>query len=243
MCASAGTSFSWNVQPGPYGGYRVSTSWGNYMVVVDGNRAWVGTEEEFENARIKDILRRHGDREISIDGQSKNEHTIVSKALPTVRLGNAELAGINTTILFGVPADKKSHRPAKAEGYEYVSTLWVQGNRRQQASVKIYDEESKKSFQPFHCEYIAEMTMHSCEFAVPRTSLTHKSMLIFTSRQAAPSVVPMSSIAFQHHRILIDKYKHSGSDGIVISDDDASDLRELHKLDSTVPASFTNVSN
>jgi hypothetical protein len=99
--AHAATSFSWSVEPGPHGGYRVSTSTGNYMVVFNGNRVWVGTEDEFDHERVKSIMARDGLREFKIDGRGPNETSFVSRGLPSVNVGSYSLADINTYIDFG----------------------------------------------------------------------------------------------------------------------------------------------
>ncbi|MDR3483199.1 MAG: hypothetical protein P4L91_21085 [Burkholderiaceae bacterium] len=122
----ADNGFSWDVRPGPNGTIRVSTSAGTYIVDIDGNSGWVGTEQEYEARRIGGVLRSDGFHEMKIKGQSPNIHQVVSNNLPSTAVGSTNVGDINTTIYFGTTPDKKLHRPPKQADSEYVGSVWTQ---------------------------------------------------------------------------------------------------------------------
>jgi hypothetical protein len=231
--AHAATSFSWSVEPGPHGGYRVSTSAGNYIVVINGNSVWVGTEGEFDHERVKTISAREGFSEFKIAGTPRNEMSFVSSGLPSVSVGNYRLAAIDTGIIFGAKPNAAAHHPKKPSDTEYVSIDWVQ-NKVIETSAIVYDVERKVSYRANYCGTSGD-TNH-CEFVIPASSLTHPSSVFFASPAASPGVLPMKSIAYESYKSLVDNNKTIGS--AHTSDEDLDVLRRLHALDSSIPTSI-----
>ena len=225
--------YSWDVQPGPNGSMKVNTSEGTYIVVLDGNHAWVGTEKEYEARRIAGVLKAEGYREMKIDGQNPNTHEIVSSEMSSASVGQTNLGNIYTEIYFDATADRKMHRPPKPAGSEYVGAAWVQSDKRD-VQAKIIDRESNITFSPYYCQNVAGMAMRTCEFIVPAESLRHQSALLFAAAKSNPSVIPGSSLAKEQEKILLAKYKPDMGKRFGLDEDDANTLKRLHELDDSI---------
>lgn len=232
----AAGAYSWDVQPGPDGTMRVVTSNGTFIVDIEGNHGWVGTEEEYERRRIAGNLKGLGYHELAIKGQSENEHQIVSDSLPQISVGASRLADISTMIYFDATADTKLHRPSKSADSEYVGAVWVQSDRVE-TQAKIIDRESRKTYSPYYCHDVAG-NMRTCEFLIPRESLSHQSALLFAGPRGLPVVIPRSSLAREHDKVLLTKYKPSVGSRFALEDDDAITLKSLHELDGSIATSL-----
>ncbi len=230
--AAAGGS-SWDVQPGPNGSMRVNTSEGTYIVVIDGNHGWVGTEKEYERQRIAGVLKAQGYREMKIAGQDENTHQVVSIKLPSASVGSSNLADISTSIYFDANADKKLRRPPKPAESEYVGALWVQSDKAD-IQAKIVDQENHATYSPHYCHGIAGTNMRTCEFIVPRESLTHQSALLFVAAKGRPAVILRASLAQEHDKVLLEKYKVTMGSRFGLDDEDANTLKRLNELDSSI---------
>lgn len=231
--AWAANGFSWDVQPGPNGSLRVSTSGNTYIVVIDGNHGWVGTEQEYERQRIAGVLKAEGFRELKIKGQDGNTHQMVSGSLPFAAVGSTNLGDISTMIYFDARPDKQLRRPPKPAASEYVGAVWVQSDRTE-TQAKIIDRESGKTFSPHYCHGISGANMRTCEFIVPRDALSHQSALLFAGPKGQPAVIPRASLAQEHNKVLLEKYKPFMGSRFALEDEDAAALRSLHELDSSV---------
>jgi hypothetical protein len=224
------TSFSWNVEPGPYGGYRVSTSTGDYMVVVSGNSVWVGTEDEFDHERVKQLSARDGFTEFKVAGSDPHATDFVSSGLPSVRVGNYRLAGISTDILFGEKPNKRLHRPTKPTDAEYVQMVWVQSLSTATSAI-VYDKTMHVSYSAVDCG--TGDAFHYCEFVIPTAALTHNATVFFASAGAAPGALPIESIVKATYQSINDRNKPIGA---TPSAEDLAELRRLHEYDSSLPA-------
>jgi len=230
--AFGATSFSWNVEPGPYGGYRVSTSTGVYMVIVSGNSVWIGTEDEFDHARVKQLEAREGFTEFKIAGDDPHAMSFVSSGLPSVRVGNNRLASISTDILFGEKPDASLHRPIKPKDAEYVSMVWVQSMPTATSAI-LYDKTTHLSHAAVDCGSGDEF--HYCEFVIPTAALTHSATVVFASAGTTPGALPINSIVNATYQSINDRNKPIGGKHFVPSAEDLAELRHLHEYDSSLP--------
>lgn len=237
-CLSSGSAFAGvtiNFEPGPHGGERVITPWGDYIVLQEGNSVWVGTETEYDHARVVAIAAKHGDREIV----TEQGRTFVSTGLPSVEVGNTDLASIATDILFDTRPSKKPYRPRKSTDSEYVSMAWVQ-SKNSDTRLNILDLESRRSYSPYQCGADRESGFHWCETIVPRSAITHKAAVIFVQKGVKPGYLPATSIAQLHYASIVDHVKSLRDSGIPIASDDPDDdtllsLKHLHQLDASIP--------
>jgi hypothetical protein len=234
--SNAQASYSWDVQPGPDGTMRVQTSNGTFIVDIEGNHGWIGTEDEYEHRRITGALKNQGYHELHVQGQGDNEYQVVSDSKPQVSLGQTKLADIYTEIYFDAKPDKSLHRPAKPVDSEYVGAVWVQTDKSE-TQVKIVDEENRTSYSPHYCHNVPG-NMRTCEFIVPRESLAHQSALLFASARNHPVVVPRTSLAQEHDKIILDKYKPVLQSRHALDDEDAATLKNLHELDGNIALSL-----
>ena len=232
VSANATSAVSIEVLPGPDGTYKIQTSWGDYIVAQDGNRTWVGTEDEYQRERATAIFRNNGYMEFHISGADPHVVTFVSGAPPQTFVGNNHLANIYTDILFGEKPDKKLQRKPKPEGSEYVSVEWIQ-SAKGAVAVSFVDADTKNSFRSAHC--VITSIDHYCELTVPRESLTHKGWIIFTLQGRKPGVVAIKSIVAEAYKGLTEKYTPINGRRSAISEADAGMLKQFHLLDSELP--------
>jgi hypothetical protein len=222
------------IVPGPLDGCKIITPWGDYVAVQHGSTIWVGTEQQYENARVRSILEQDGMREVKLEGISgPNTHAIVSRKLPTAAVGKVQLYDISGSILFGMGPDKKLHRPAKPVGFEFVSVSWVQSEKAS-ITTRIYDLDAKKSYSPYTIEL--HNGIHLSEFSMPRSALTHKVGLVFTFKKSKPGYIQFDSIAQQHYKNIKDSVEDNLRHKIPIYDNLVTDLGMLHQLDPSIPA-------
>jgi len=222
------------IVPGPLDGCKIITPWGDYVAVQHGSTIWVGTEQEYENARVRSILEQDGMREVKLEGTSgPNTHAIVSRNLPSAAVGKVQLYDISSYIIFGAGPDKKLHRPSKPAGSEFVSVSWVQSEK---AFVipRFYDLDAKTSYAPYTNEL--HKGLHVSEFSMPKPALTHKIALIFTLKKTKPGYVQFDSIAQQHYRNIKASVEESIKLKVPVYDTQVVDLGPLHRMDQTIPA-------
>gem|GEM_PF-5520719 len=236
---SVWASYTWDVQPGPDGTMRVTTSNGVFIVDIEGSQGWVGTEDEYEQRRIAGVLKSHGMHEIKIKGQSPNVHEIAMDWMPSVTVGTTDIVNIYTEIYFDAKADNKLHRPRKPANSEYVGVVWTQSDGVQ-TQAKIVDEEIHQSYSPHYCHDIPG-NLRTCEFIIPWESLPHQSALLFARANSQPVVVPRLSLTQEHDEIILEKYKPDRAQRQALDDEDAATLRSLHALDSSIATSLPPV--
>ncbi|WP_155950930.1 hypothetical protein [Rhodanobacter sp. OR87] len=217
-----------HIEPGPYGGDRVITPWGDYIVVThDDGSIWVGTEDEYDRGRVTALAAKDGMKPVEING----ERVFVSAGLPTLKLGSIEATNINVAVLFGVGAnDFGAHRPAKPQGDEYVSISWTQ-SRHSGVSVLFADTSSRKIFSAYRCGFDAPTGTGYCEFLMPQTALPHRFVTLFLLSGAKPAALPPEALTAMYYKALVDKART----GTPIDGDNLKDLHRLHELDPGVP--------
>ena len=111
--------------PGPYGGTKMITPWGDYVAVEFGNSLWIGTEGEWVNLKSKAILEQNGMKEGAVQGQSKNDHYYFLKDAVSVQVSGVRLQQLTTGVMFGATSMPGMPRPKKPSDAEYVSMFWT----------------------------------------------------------------------------------------------------------------------
>lgn len=239
--AFAGTTIHFS--QGAYGETKISTPWGDYVSIQQGSTIWVGTAEEFEHNRVKGIMAADGAREFKVEG---GKPIFVDRGASAF-VGNTEVTGIGVYILFGMPPDKKLHRPRKPKGTEYVSISWLQSTKTNIKEV-ILDRETQKTYLPYSCEALTDGTCygdgpehacknnfpeHVCETIMPRGALNHKVSIAFIGNKQKPGIVPVDSIALSQYASYMDGRKNMGAIGP--SNEELEDQRSLHSVDDKIP--------
>lgn len=232
----AGTTI--HVLPGPLDGNRVLTPWGEYVVIQRGSTIWVGTAKEYEAARANSLFEQIGAKAFTPEGDFKEGNFFIDRGALKTNIGNVQIDGISTSILFGVKADKTLHRNPKRADQEYVNLVWLQS---QKASIgaTMYASDQKTSYSSYTCG-IQEM-FHYCEFAVPRAVLGQKVSFLFTVTGKPPSVVILDSLAKAEFDTLEKKLKRNPFGVMPASEDDQFTLAQLHAIDPSLPDAIPGV--
>lgn len=226
-----------NVVPGPHGGYRVQTSWGDYIVVLDGNSAWVGTEDEYEHNRVSGMMAHSGYREavVAIDGRTGK--AFVDRDAPRIAVGDIEVSAIDLEILFGSTPNPKLHRPRKDAGEEYVGIAWAQSRAHPMLEMRWLDQKTNRQLRPYRCS--ESSPFFQCDFVVKRAALLNSGVFIFMAARQTPAAWAVGSIADAQleglQRKVVDLAKHD----IAASADDVETLKQLHALDPRFPGVFS----
>lgn len=220
------------IEPGPDFGVKVITPWGNFVGVPEGDAIWVGTEANYLKQRAIGISRENGFRVIRPQNEPSNTTEFVSAGLPSTVVGNDDIGGISTTILFGAPPDRRLRRTPIPTSDERVSIVWTPSQPRP-VQARIYDNASKMTFAPYTCG-MTEGFAH-CEWAIPRKALTDRVVIVFTRRGDPPGMVRGASIAKLQYAALVDKYKPIGGLSMPLDRDDRSAVAHLNALDRTIP--------
>lgn len=223
--ADAAILFDFNITDAPYGGYHLSTTWGDYFIVSNGNQVWVGTESEYNHEHVVDISRANGFREFT-------PNSFVSTGLVSATVGKVQIASIWSEILFDAQSDKKMHRPPKQANTKYISVVWLQ-KETALIQAQIFDKDKMQVIPPYRC--FTNSTFHICEFIVPTADLADNGAFLFASKGVKPAFVPIKSLAINDYEMLVDKYKPIDGSRFAISDEDRATLNRLHLIDNQIP--------
>ncbi|MDB5777577.1 MAG: hypothetical protein JWP38_3710 [Herbaspirillum sp.] len=230
VCTSATPATIVRFSQGADGETNISTPWGDYTAVQQGDSVWVGTPAEFEHNRVAGIMRDHGSKEFNISGKGKRNN-FIDATLPVTSVGNTAIASISISVLFGEKPNKRLGRAAKPAGTEYVSVLWLQDSATK-ISAALYDADAAVSYAPYKC--IVESDLHVCEFQLPTQALSHKASIGFLARNQKPGLMSVESISMAQYTEYLGKRK--SSPGEASSHEDRDALRQLHAVDDRVPA-------
>jgi len=214
--------------PGPYGGTKVITPWGDFIATKIGDSIWVGTEREWNDVKADSVAQENGMRRAKIAGAGRNEITYISSEGRNVSLGNGKLLAVTTSIEFGARPDRKTGRPPKPAGSEYVEIVWHQSEVNSVRAAILVDNQT---VQPTSCS--RWNAFFYCSFIADRDLLTKPADIFFYTRNQRPSAIHVESIAEEAHEGLLIKYRHS--QGEPISEDDSASLQSLHELDAAIP--------
>ena len=222
------------IVPGPIDGCKIITPWGDYIAVQHGSSIWVGTEAEYERARMSSILGNMGMKEVKLEGVSgPNVHAIVSTKQPSMSVGDVQLYQIDSQILFGIGPSKKLHRPPKTADAEYISVTWLQ-SKKASITPRLYDLEGEKTYKPYITEVIKGM--HNSEFLIPKPALTHKMGLIFAHNKSKPGYLQLASLSQNHYKSIMISVEESQRLKSPVYKTQVADLAALHELDPSIPS-------
>src|SRR5260363_323039 len=72
-----------HIVPGPYGGSKIITPWGDYVAVPFGNTIWVGTVEEWMDIKADSVMRENGAKRVTLPGDKRmSVATLIAKQNP-----------------------------------------------------------------------------------------------------------------------------------------------------------------
>lgn len=218
--------------PGPFGGTKMITPWGDFVAIPEGNSVWVGTVEQYMHNKADSIMERDGYKHVKIEGEASNIRRYINTKIPTTEVGKTTLHEISTSIVFDVEPDKKLGRPPKPKTSEYVALLWTPSNK-QKIVPKIVSIGGKSAYSPNICKNVDGLEW--CEFTVKRDDLISPMSYVFFAKGYAPGVVQVESIAKQHYSDSVAEHKSLRMEKV--SDEEKSDLLRLHELDASIPVS------
>jgi hypothetical protein len=214
------------VGPGPGGNARVSTPWGDYIAMSQGGAILVIPESQYSASLIQGHARQNGMEEVNLVGGK----SFISKSDVRVDVGPTRLRQVESSIVIGVPADKKIGRPPKPKTSEYVSVVWnQQGNGQVGATLAV----DGQTIRPNNCG--SDSGFFHCEFTVPREQLTKPTQVVFTQRGETPGLWGVPSLARAHYDGLVAKYRMLK---IPLAGEDKTDLAAVHAIDPSVPVSI-----
>lgn len=230
-CFSAYSATTITASPGPYGGTRVATPWGQFLVVQQGSSIWIGTEAEYVHLHATNVMRQDGLVEFKMSGAPESAHYFVSKDKPSTSVGSKALADIDVIVAFDLEADKKMGRPKKPDSAEYVAIVWLQSGAGN-TSASIYDSRLSKTYRPFTC-WVADGNLHQCQFIVSKDSLANAATVFFTVDGTKPGAIALKSVAqTAYSGILIGMRQMQEK---TPREADRQTILKLHALDPAVP--------
>lgn len=217
--------------PGPYGGSKIITPWGDFIAIPSGNSIWIGTVEEYMNNKADAVAAESGFKRARIQGEAKNERNYVLAKALTTSVGKTDLYQITTEVLFGVGPSKKEKRPPKSRDSEYVSVVWTPSNSAA-VGARIVSADGQKAYAPNDCGKAEGFSY--CEFTVPRQDLASPMMYVFTMKRQRPAAVGVESVAKQHYKDMKLKYS-TALRGVEPGPEALGELQHLHEIDESIP--------
>ena len=234
MAAEAASADVIHFTPGPYGGSKIITPWGDFIAIPSGNSIWIGTVEEYMDNKADAVASESGFKRARIQGEAKNERNyVLAKALST-SVGKTDLHQITTSVLFGVGPSKKEKRPPKSRDSEYVSVVWTPSNNTA-VSARIVSADGRKAYSPNDCGKAGWFSY--CEFTVTRQDLVVPMMYVFTTKRQRPAAIVIESVAKQHYKDIKISYS-TALRGIEPGSDKLEELQHLHEIDESIPTSL-----
>lgn len=219
-----------SIRPGPDGETQIVTPWGDYAAYDEGGGTyWVGTQREFDRARVIGIAEAHGNR-LSTVNDGADASFVLTETYRT-RVGTTSLDNINPGIMFSVP--KIPRRPKIPSTNRYVGVDWIQ-NGKIGASATLVDLGNKRVLAAYSHELIGGFWFS--EFSVPVSELTRKMLLVFTIPGRAPGVVYLKSIAWADYQITHGTVVSDQGDGVPPDAEQIEQMRKLRLLDPSIAA-------
>jgi hypothetical protein len=167
------------IRPGPDGEIQISTPWGDYAAYDEGGGVyWVGTQKEFDRARVIGIMQEHGQR-LSIVNEPGATATFVEAASYRTSVGPIALDGIVPTIQFS----GKVVGPNAATARQ-VSVLWIQRSSNV-VTLAFYNPKTRQVLGSNEPEDVSE-EWRNMVFAMPRSWLTQPLIMVFSCTAIAP---------------------------------------------------------
>jgi hypothetical protein len=175
---------------------------------------WVGTESEYLDRKARSIEAQHGYREVG------NTRAFVDGSLPAVNVGDEEVAGIASAVLFSGKIWSHYHAPRPRSGYHYVMLSWTTGGGAR-ISARLADTKHRRLFDPFFC---INDSAPRCLWQLPDTELGAPIVVVFIAPGKRPGATALPSLASLEYRA------NRGSAGL-----SAADLAALRQLDPRIP--------
>jgi hypothetical protein len=159
--------------------------------------------------------------------------TFVSDKTYRTKLGYLSLDNISPDIMFSIPDRPK--RPPIPLADRYVAVSWIQGGSNRSASLEIVIPRTGRVIKPYGSGVVDGN--YYAEFAVPRTLLTHKAVLVFTISGESPGVVGLRSLAWADYQLTKSTIDDLASNNIAPDAQSVEQLRKLRLLDPTLGGS------
>lgn len=228
MVTTPGLADTITVRDGGDGEISISTSWGDYAVYDEGGGTyWVGTQRQFDRARVIGIAQSQGNR-LSTVNDGADASFVLTQTFRT-RVGNTNLDNIDPGIMFSVP--KIPRRPKIPSSHRYVGVDWIQDGKAG-ASATLVDAANGRVFAAYSHDLIGGFWFS--EFSIPVSELTRKMLLVFTIPGRPPGVVSMQSLAWADYQITHGEMVSDQSDGVDPDADQIEQLRKLSLLDPSI---------
>jgi len=217
-------------ESGPGGSTRVNTPWGIYIAETVADRIWIGSEVEWANS-VADRLISDGDAHAvkTVVDSTLNRHNVI-KDYPQLSVGGKFIYSIKTYMHFN--DSPSAGKMSRQNGSEYFGVDW----KPQDPSQKIITQVviGGRSYTAHKCTF--NSGFNSCEFYIPKSEMSVPGAVYFVLPDNNPAAIPMKSVTWNAFRGI--RLKYLSKNVFPISRKDAVDLKNLHRINSAIPATF-----
>lgn len=211
------------VRNGPDGEVRISTPWGDYAAYDEGGGLyWVGTQREFDRARVIGIMREHGARVSTLKLSRDSTAEFVERDSFRARIGSdIAIDEIVPEIAFDDPVS--GHSPAT---YHTLDVLWIQGSNVV-VSCLVYDPKKHYIYANPQGED-ANGEWRDVVIGLPNDLFKRPMALIFLAPNRKPAVIGIASLTRWDYKYVKGRLTEQ------YSEHDSKQLLRLVKFDPTL---------
>lgn len=228
------------IRPGGDGQYIVSTPTEDYAIYpLGGGEFWVGTEREFEHARVRAIAESHGMRQANIVGDDGDMSFVQSSTL-AADLPHVQLSGIFGDVVFDPSQITYKIEPIPAAD-RYVLFSWFE-SAIVPVHFRLIDLSTKTAYAPLAPgEEInrpddGSGPVFTADFGIPFVDLKHPFAVVVFEPTGKPAAVAVRSLAWADYDVEEQTAEELTSDGIALTADQRTQLQRLCIADPSICA-------
>ena len=228
------------IRPGGDGQYIVSTPTEDYAIYpLGGGEFWVGTEREFEHARVRSIAESQGMRQANIVGDNGDMSFVQSSTL-AADLPHVQLSGIFGDIVFDPSQITYKIAPIPAVD-RYVLFSWFE-SAIVPVHFRLIDLSTKTAFAPLAPGEEIDTPddgsgpVFTADFGIPFVDLKHPFAVVVFEPTGKPAAVAVRSLAWADYAVEKQTADELTSDGIALTADQRTQLQRLCIADPSICA-------
>jgi hypothetical protein len=228
------------VRAGPDGQYIVSTPNEDYAIYpLGGGEFWIGTEREFERARVRGVAESLGMRQANIVGDDGDMSFVQSTTL-SAYLPHVELSGIFGDVVFDRSQITYNIEPISAND-RYVLFSWYE-SAVVPVHFRLIDLSTKTVFAPLapgeeiNSPDDGSGPVFTADFGIPFVALKHPFAVVIFETTGKPAAVPVRSLAWADYAVEKQTADELTSDGIALTGDQSTQLKRLCIADPAICA-------
>ena len=228
------------IRPGGDGQYIVSTPTGDYAIYpLGGGEFWVGTERDFDHARVRAIMESEGARQANIAGDNADMSFVQSTTL-AADLPHVQLSGIDGEVVFD-PSQIKYQIAHIPSSERYVLFSWFE-SAIIPVHFRLIDLATKTAYSPLPPgEEInrfddGSAPVFTADFGIPFVDLKHPFAVVVFEPTGKPAAVAVRSLAWADYAVEKQTADEMTSDGIALTADQRTQLQRLCIADPSICA-------